>query len=881
MSTCNPDDLQRIHLIPYAHHDHAWTNTRQWHIWRYLEGFCLSLDVMREHPDYTFLVDNVLHSLEVLQRYCPSRMPEFRQRVREGRIAVTNGGMALVRPSNSGDELYLRNIVAGRSELMTRLDCGPIPTFLNADTAVGHSQLPQILSLSGHSFYRSFRPDATLDHQRVPREMIWEGLDGSRIVLSRGGYNALMTGDCCNPDLSWSEARGHFVREALAQRLPLQQSRDMYLNLGGDDVLPLSNLFDKPIDILGFMERWNLHEPSRMQYSSPERYLQEMDVSSLPIVTGVLDPCELSFNAPLRQKESLWYHRFILDRMLTQLETIATLAESNGVPCDWPKIRSFWLDLMRISGHAMEFLLKDDYSDALDIARKTLIDVRQHAAALADGLATATVRLAAVQHLLINTSQTEGEQVVPLHVTTARHIRGFRLMDANGKEVPYQITDIYTGDKNYVDREFNEIDLVCCVSLPSFGMTSIALEFDASSASEKASMDRTSLPECKEIDGSDSHVIDNGILRLTIEDGAVRDVARCDGESIGRHDPSDGFCTIRFFHTTPTEDWTTRYDDTAIDVFVAETCTYREYGPLRWCIERTGHIGNQAARVRMTLHRNDPTISFELSIENEGIEGYYTVGFPGQAGSLEAGIPFGVECRQVKDYLYDEELRKSGDNSLWFERGCSGMFHARHFVGFPGIDRGYLALLQGDCGVYFRAKPEVDSVELFLMRSFDSSVRTEKWVQHVGPSLKSRGEQTFRFGIAVLGSKPDGQQLHLLARRFTQPVVTSVRYSFEPGATKPHQQILSLSGGTLVLTACYREEEDLVIRLFEGSGLHGKTLLQTSIPFDDARSTTLNGESCDNCVVEADPSTKSIRLAYGPWKILTIRLSVHRRSEHG
>ena len=63
-----PKDLKRIYVVPYSHHDHAWTNTRQWHVWRYIEGFCKVLDVMRENPEYTLLIDNVLHSLDAFYR---------------------------------------------------------------------------------------------------------------------------------------------------------------------------------------------------------------------------------------------------------------------------------------------------------------------------------------------------------------------------------------------------------------------------------------------------------------------------------------------------------------------------------------------------------------------------------------------------------------------------------------------------------------------------------------------------------------------------------------------------------------------------------------------------------------------------------------------
>ena len=43
-----PDDFTEIHLIPYMHCDFSWTNSRKWHIWRYITGYKKALEIMRE-----------------------------------------------------------------------------------------------------------------------------------------------------------------------------------------------------------------------------------------------------------------------------------------------------------------------------------------------------------------------------------------------------------------------------------------------------------------------------------------------------------------------------------------------------------------------------------------------------------------------------------------------------------------------------------------------------------------------------------------------------------------------------------------------------------------------------------------------------------------
>ena len=79
------EQLDEILIVPYSHTDFAWTNTRDWHKTRYIAGFCKALDIMKTNPQFTFGLDNVVHSLKVLERGCPERMDEIRQRIKAGK----------------------------------------------------------------------------------------------------------------------------------------------------------------------------------------------------------------------------------------------------------------------------------------------------------------------------------------------------------------------------------------------------------------------------------------------------------------------------------------------------------------------------------------------------------------------------------------------------------------------------------------------------------------------------------------------------------------------------------------------------------------------------------------------------------------------------
>jgi len=165
------DKQKKIHIVPYSHHDHAWFNTREWHIRRFTGFFLEALDEMRRNRDLTFMVDNAAHSLAPFVRYCPDMLPEFQRRMREGRIEIMNGGYALARPNYVGEETFIRNLAAGALYFTETMGADPIDTYINTDTSAGHSQLPQILKLSGINYCAFYRPEHQFEKAGIPREL--------------------------------------------------------------------------------------------------------------------------------------------------------------------------------------------------------------------------------------------------------------------------------------------------------------------------------------------------------------------------------------------------------------------------------------------------------------------------------------------------------------------------------------------------------------------------------------------------------------------------------------------------------------------------------------------------------------------------------------
>lgn len=870
------DEVRSIHCVPYVHADHAWTNSRQWHIKRYVEGMTRVLDYMNENPDYTFLIDNVLHYYAVIERFMPQRLEEVRQRVREGRICIANGGMALARPNNYGDELYLRNVIAGRRALQDRFPEAELFLFFNADTGVGHSQMPQLLVKTGHTHYRFFRPENALDHSGVPREFLWRGLDGTEIVATRGYYGSFLEGDCCDQrHSSWEEKKNAFVKEELEHRLPYTETNELLLNIGSDDTYPQRNVCDKEADITEFMRQWNAHETSRMFYSTPSAYHEALLKEPLPVWEGVCDPVDLFYNAPGRSHLALTRLRFETEQLLLQAERLQVILAELGGAAENETLPRLWKLLFTYSGHAMQSLLKEDYQEMLERAGLAICQARLYLRELLLQIGHYAGTDRSNTYLLVNPELYARQETVELLITTPEHVRGLRLYDQDGNAVPYQILDGYEGDKPYVNKDYNELLVACTVTLPPLGISRIyALNTDGSVLEQTQNQvylwSKPFAPE-------EPVALDNGRYRFVICDGSVRSAAQSGSTEDGREIVCFG--CLRFYKTAVQlasgTTWGT-WDEDDVREFCPEQIRYLQRGPEQWKVELLGTLNGLAASIVLTTTKNSPTLRYDIHFDCAGEEGYFAMAFScSETPDILAGIPFGAERRDLSKVGYSEDFAIPKDDYLYFERGCKGGFFANRFVSFA-LDNKRIVLTQGDATYHYRHRRAEGEIETFLTRSVDMKPRERLWQRNGHPSQTGIGCHDFSFTASVLdgAASVSCQERVVSQNRF--PVLSTPLYDALPQSASAWKQGLLDFPEALTVTACRTDGRNVILRMYENSGTGWQGALCLNLAVDTAARCDLLGNE-----LEALPIRNGqLEMTVQPWEIVTLALRKNDECDH-
>ena len=178
-------------LWHYLHADWQWEQSRAWHEDRYAVAVGEALDLMQRDPEFRCFFDTESEFFAPVARRLGPRLEELQERVREGRIRIASAQVANCRPNQVGDETYLRNLQLGRAFFVANLPPTDLSLFHSVDIAIGHSQMPQILRLAGFKYYRAWRPHGPMNALGIPHQFMWEGLDGSRILVTRGCYGNL------------------------------------------------------------------------------------------------------------------------------------------------------------------------------------------------------------------------------------------------------------------------------------------------------------------------------------------------------------------------------------------------------------------------------------------------------------------------------------------------------------------------------------------------------------------------------------------------------------------------------------------------------------------------------------------------------------------
>lgn len=857
------EDIKQIHCIAYVHADHAWTNTRQWHIKRYIEGMSRVLDYMKVNPSYTFLIDNILHYLVVIERFLPNRIEEVRQYVREGRICIANGGMALARPDSYGAELYLRNMAAGHKLLKERFPEADIFMAFNADTGIGHSQMPQLLNLLGHSHYQCHRPDHSLDHDQLPKEFWWQGLDGTKILTSRCYYGSFMDAHCCDPDNeAWVQKKDAFVAEELEVRLRNTESAELLLFIGSDDTYPQKNVWDRDTDIDGFMQEWNEHEQSSMHYSTLRTYHEALKRQNLPVWKGICDPVGLFYDYPVRSHLALSRFRLNSEKTLLLCERLEVILNALSGQVKSNTITELWNKLFEFSGHAMQWLLSDDYEEMLEKAAITLCAAKQYQRELLLQIAHSAGSNRQDTYLAINPCSFQRTDTIQIQITTAEHIHGLKLYDDSGEEIQYQIVEVYDGDKPYVNKDYNEVRIACTITMPAMSIRRIYAVCDNKSICEKADY------ECYEVanalDASKEIVIQNGTYSFTIKNAIVTQIQHRNHSAA-----SQGWAgELRYYEARPNPEWLTDWDKDVWHSFRPATLMYKQRGPERFVLQYDGTIDDLPASVALTITKDSPSVAYDVSFDAKEKEGYFSFVYVcDEQPNIQAGIPYGTELRDLKNICYCRDSGISETDYLYYERGTRGGFFANRFTSFINGQHRIL-LTRGDGSYLYRYDAQRNEVEQLMIRSLDMSTRSQNWMRHVHPSFSSAGSHTFSFSVSALDAADNLDMQEKIVSSVMLPIQSVPLYDHQPITPTSATQAIEEIPTELTVTACYMQENTIILRFFENRGIGWAGNLAIPQHVRQVQMCDLMGNVIRQLAVE----NHQVSLSVAPWQIVTLHL---------
>ena len=851
-------DVKEIRVIPYCHTDYAWTNFRDWHIGRYCESYKRMLKIMDEHPEYTAVLDNIVHSLVPFLRYCPEEREHLIKHIREGRIDICPGGYALMRPTQMADETLVRNLADGDRKFRELFgEDLPIETYFNADTDMGHSQLPQIVRLMGYKYYQFQRPEDYLDKTGIAKEFRWRGLDGSEILCGRGFYGGFSEGDYITPEsrASWEEKREKFVSRELPGRLKNLPTSVIQQFHGIDDSLPLTDRADVPLDLFGFFADWNKNEESRMFFSTLTGSFHAIEKEEVPTYSGCLEPHELTYNAPSKANAALWRLRLLFGDAILQYESARAILEANGGEA-YPEadVRRRWEGLYEIIGHAMEFTFAPDfarkYHEAYALYLDTVEKTRQAVEAISDLVGCGGED----EHVVVNPHAYPVTVPVRLLLTRPEGVLGFRLVDDEGNDVPYQLINVSCGDKFYYEIKYSGIEVMAKVTLPPCGARVIRTLWEGDAMPWLTTEEKQKLLTPTETPRREVMDVERTMDGLTavFRGGALLSLSRegklCDTPAM----------RLRFTKTDAPRDWLFVFDPKGDLYFTPEKGEILTDGPVLFRYAVTGKVGSSPAVITYTLGELPGALTVKVTLENREACGWFAVDFGcDETTPLTVDIPFGWEKR-------DPAALAANEPDL-YEITVPGQYYAKSWSSFTRAGE-KAAVLTKDTGTYWRVLPGEKRVTLLLTKIYDCHApaydQANSWLWQA-TSTALTGKHEFTFALTAGEESPTAlADKALLLRR---PVLAE--RSWRRVEKRPAAPVFRpVSGGETVLTALYMENGAYICRFYESAGKPG--VLRAAVPGKKAVKLDLRRRETDAVPVKDGIAEIPLR----PFEIVTLKI---------
>lgn len=845
---------KKISVLPYCHADFAWCHTRDWHERRYLMVFDQVIKLFRKNKKFSFFFDSWSEMISPCLKKRPETIPFLKKMLRQGRLAFIGGQWSNIRPSLTGDELFIRNITYGRRAV---LDCFPearLAAYANLDTCIGHSQMPQLLSLGGYDSYFAWRPEHGLDSQGVPRRFLWRGLSGAAVLVNRHSYQGWFhaeefcpqkgkTRDFSSMEMDFDYIVNYTWKKFLEKPASEQNTAVLSFCQGGDDLVPFTDACSGKVrDIPGIMRQWNRQGPGNIQFGTPADVFSDLHQQrTLPEVSGILDPADAGYNIALNGQNGLRFRRMTAEREMVRSEKIAALAALRGYCYPESLFDDLWKTILTWSTHALEFTFSGDFHTA----RRGL----EHAADEARAIqrAACSFLISAEKNdppyfTVFNSLPCLREEYILIKIPNIDNSRTFpELYDEKNRLVPQQIISSHPLSLDY--------EVLVRAALSRFGFTNLKLRWK----NKKIKNTHTRQIKADEI-------LHTGSIELQFKGGMLSCIRnRKTGQAV--HGTSRYGLLDPVALEQKMQYWMAQSCAETPHPFVPIKTELTESGPLCWRISRNGMAGAHWFRQDLCFFSDRDYIDVETMVSAAPGDALIALSMPlDQSASLNVDIPFGVEARDLSKIKYGHQ---GGGNYENIERRLDGVFWGRSWVYAAG-KTGCFGLITSDGPRYFRDLGKSRQLLHFLVNVF--SPRQEGWMKNTEQTL-CLGAHTFHHRLVIAGKDWRTARMAERSQEFLDdPLVF-------PGKAVKMPKRFTVRPDTIRLSAFYRQGPHFIARLYNMSAK--RVSAEVTLPFmpDIVQSIDFNGRpSCNKIIMHGT----SLSAFFEPWQIMTIKLTIRK-----
>jgi alpha-mannosidase len=783
-------------LIPHTHWEGAVFKTREGYLQEGLPNILAALEMLRQHPDYRFVLDQVAYIRPFLERY-PNEEATFRQFLSDGRLQVAGATDVMHDNNMPSGESIAHQLLLGKTYFRDKLNYD-VNTGWALDTFGHNAQMPQLLKLAGLQSYWFQRGVPGVD---TPSEFWWEGIDGTRVAAFwlPFGYGNFF-------DVPKSQFEfDAFARQRYAQLDAYAKGPERMLLAGSDVAAPEEDLPEKVAKFNA-----NPHAPFLIRFATPADY--EKDVSQRAdrqIVRGELNPLF----------QGIYSSRIELKQMMRSIESVLLSAEKLHVISDWLRGRNdqgelprAWEPLLFNQTHDLTSGVMVDavYEDTLNgysFSRRLGEElVGEGMDSLASRVDTRGEGLPVIVFNSLGWKRTDAAQV-SIGFSDNR-FQELAVTDSEGHALPFQLSKV----TRYADGGIQSADLVFIArEIPAMGYSIFHVrgKSDPTPVSSPASTE-----ENASASRQDEATIENQFIRarLNLWTGELKSVVTKDdgwealkgsGNIVAREDDGGDFWELNGtlngarFPAMTREVGLPRPERTVLSSEAVGGSGHTENGPA-FAECRVSHpFGKNEFTSTLRLYRDVRRLEITTEIVNQEPFVRYRVLFPTPIsdGKNTQEIPFGaIERIQAQEFPAQNWMDLSNDHHglAVLNRGLPGNNVAQSVM-MLSLARSSRLISYGYIGGYGPGVSSDTGLELGKRLTFHYAL-----VPHSGDW---RQAEIFREGI-----------------EFNHPLIARVLAS-HAGDLPPRWGFLSVEPRNIVLSALKPARNgDVLLRVYEATG---------------------------------------------------------------